>query len=315
VKRGMIGCVAAALVLSVKPAAAQQSICLVQGPGSACAEALQALTSGAPQFGIVAAAGSPVPGVEGTRGVTLGLVPKTSASLRVSAGGVRLPDLDASETVRSLTPVAVKLGTATRLFEGAATGFGALDLLLEGGVLTASGDGGGTAALLGAGARLGLLGETFGTPGVALSGMFRHLGTIRYGQSCVELPPTCGNGREGEADFGVDDISARLTVGKRVGPVGLLGGAGWDRFSTTGGTITYRGIGGVEDTNVTLAADAEDSRWSAFANLSYGLTIGSLVAELGWMSGGDAAPGYAPGSGYDPAQGTVFGSIALRIQL
>jgi hypothetical protein len=313
VKRWMIAAAAAAVLLPVAHAAGQQSICLVQGPGSACAEALQALASGAPQFGMVAAAGNPVPGVDGTRGVTLGLVPKTSASLRVSAGRVRLPDLDASQTERSLTPVALKLGTATRLFEGAATGAGAVDLLLEAGVLSGAGDGGGTAAVLGVGGRLALLRETFGVPGVALSGMFRHVGPIRYGRSCFD-PSRC-MGLNGEADLGVDDISARLTVGKRVGPVGLLGGAGWDRFSTAGGSIVYRGIGGIEDTNVTLATDAEDSRWSVFGNLSYGLTIGSLVGELGWMGGGDAARGYSPGTGYDPGQGTLFGSIALRIQL
>jgi hypothetical protein len=315
VKVQMIVAAAATVVLPAAHVAAQQSVCLVQGPGSACEEAFQALASGAPQFGIAAAGGNPVPGVEGTRGVTLGLIPKTSASLRVSAARVRLPNLDVAMTERTLTPVAFKLATATRLFEGGATGLGALDLLLEAGAFTGTGDGGRTAAVLGGGARIGVLRETFGAPGVALSGMVRHVGPIRYGKRCVGLPADC-SGLDGEAAFGVDDFSARLTVGKRVGPVGLLGGAGWDRFSTTHGVIGYRGIGGIEPTNVTVDADAHDSRWSAFANLSYGLPLGSLVAEGGWMSGGSAVDGYSPGSsGYDPGQGTFFGSIALRVQL
>lgn len=308
---------AVALGLFLSPAAAQlpgQPACQNQPQSTGCAVALQALASGAAQVGIVAAGGNPVPGVEGTRGLTLGIIPRTSLSLRVSTGRVRLPDLDRPEAQRTVAPFALKAGLATHPFEGV-RGLSALDVLLEGGVLTGTGDGGRTAAVLGAGARLGLLRETFTAPGVALSGMFRHVGPVHLGQGCVNVPG-CGVGPDGEVNFGVNDFSARLTVGKRVGPVGLLGGAGWDRFSTTHGFIGYQGTGGFEPTSGTVAVDRHDSRWSAFANLSYGLTVGSLVAEAGWMSGGDAVAGYTPPSGgYDPGQGTFFGSIALRVQL
>jgi hypothetical protein len=308
---------AAALGLSAGTATAQlptMPACQNQPQSTGCVVALQALASGAAQVGIVAAGGNTVPGVEGTRGFTLGIIPRTSLSLRMSTAQVRLPDLDDPESERTVMPFAVKAGLATHPFEGV-KGLSALDLLLEGGVLTGTGDGGRTAAVLGAGARLGLLRETFTTPGVALSGTFRHVGPVRYGEGCVNVPG-CGVGADGEADFGVNDYSARLTVGKRVGPVGLLGGAGWDRFSTTHGSIAYQGSEGFELASGTVAADRHDSRWSAFGNLSYGLTIGSLVAEAGWMSGGDAVSGYTPPSGgYDPGQGTFFGSIALRVQL
>jgi len=307
----------AALALGRGPAAAQLPTgpCGGQPQSTGCPAAHQALASAAPQFGIAAAGGNPVPGVDGTRGVTLGIIPKTSASLRIGTARARLPGLDVPQDERSVTPLVLKLGTATRLFEGGATGMGALDLLLEAGLLTGTGEGGRTAAVLGAGARLGLLRETFGAPGVALSGTFRHVGPIRYGQICSNVPG-CGVGGDGEIDFGVDDVSARFTVGKRVGPVGLLGGAGWDRFSTTHGLIAYQGSGGFEPVAGTAHADVHDSRWSAFANVSYGLTIGSLVGEAGWMSGGSAVDGYASGAGgFDPGQGTLFGSIALRVQL
>jgi hypothetical protein len=96
----------------------------------------------------------------------------------------------------------------------------------------------------------------------------------------------------------------------------VMGGAGWDRFSSTHGFIGYRGTGGFEPVSGTAGASVHDSRWSAFTNLSYGLTVGSLVAEAGWMSGGSAVEGYTPASGgFDPGQGTLFGSIALRVQL
>jgi hypothetical protein len=167
--------------------------------------------------------------------------------------------------------------------------------------------------VLGVGGRVALLRESFAAPGAALSGMFRHVGPLRYGESC--MIPACGAG-VGQTDFGVDDFSARLTVGKRVGPVGLLGGAGWDRFATTHGRIAYLGGDGFEPVAATAAADVHDSRWSAFVNVSRNLLVASAVAEVGWMSGGSAVDGYTSGAeGFDPGQGTLFGSIALRVQL
>jgi hypothetical protein len=312
--RGM-AIAAAALALGFAPAAgaAQSAACGAQSMLSGCPAVYQALASAAPQFGIVAAAGNSVPGVDGTRGLTLGIIPWTTGALRVSAAAVHLPELEGDGSERSLTPVAVKLGTATRLFGGTAGGTGALDLLLEGGVLTGTGEGGRNAAILGAGARIGLLRETFATPGVALSGTFRHTGRMQYGSGC--MAPACV-GFQGEAAFGLNDLGARLTIGKRLGPVGVAAGAGWDRFSTTGGFIAYQGSPVVQPASGTAEVDVHDSRWSAFVNLSKGLLIGSVVAEAGWMSGGDAVLNYAPGpGGYDPGQGTFFGSIALRVQL
>jgi len=306
---------AAALAFGCVPAggSAQSSACGAESMLSGCPGVYQALASAAPQFGIVAAAGNAVPGVEGTRGVTLGIIPRTTGMLRVSGAAVHLPDLETAGGERAITPVAVKLGTATQLFDGTAGGTGALDLLLEGGLLTGTGQGGRTAAIFGAGGRLALLRETFATPGVALSGMFRHTGRMQYGSDCSALPCV---GFDGEAVFGLNDVSARLTVGKRVGPVGLAVGAGWDRFSTTGGSIAYRGSPVATPSSGTAEVDVDDARWSAFVNLSKSLLLGSVVAEAGWMSGGDAVPNYTPGQGgYDPGQGTFFGSVALRVQL
>jgi hypothetical protein len=311
--------VVAAVMLGFAPvtAPAQSFACGTEPMSTNCPNALQAMASAAPQFGIVAGGGNPVPGVEGTRGVTLGLIPRTTATLRIGVGLVHLPDLRTPDGEEPTTPIAVKLGTATRLLEGSAAGTGALDLLLEGGLLTATGERGRTSVILGAGARLGLLRESFTTPGVALSGMYRHVGRMQYGSECPE--PACTFA--GRTRFGLNDLSARLTVGKRVGPVGLAAGAGWDRFSTTDGSFDYFAAtysGGAPTQVITgmREVDVQDSRWSAFVNLSRGLTIGSLVAEAGWMNGGDAVTNFAPGpGGYDPGQGTFFGSLSLRIQL
>jgi hypothetical protein len=270
--------------------------------------AKQALASAYPQVGIAAAGGSPILGTEGTRGITLGLVPKTTGTLRLNAARLRLPDLRSSasaEDVRTSTVMVVKVETATRLFDGfasgTAAGIGSLDLLLDAGLVPATGELSKTGTEVGAGARIGLLRETFGTPGVALSAMVRHTSRLRYGDS-----------DDGAVlDFPVTDLSSRFTVGKRVGPVGLLGGVGWNRFSTRGGfDYLTTSVGGDQDVKL------DDSRWSLFADLAWALPVGSLVVEGGWMSGGDAIAGYDPAThGYDPGDGTVFGSLGLRIQL
>ena len=284
-----------------------------------CYAAAQALASAYPQAGIRAAAGSFLPGVEGTRGLTLGIVPRTSLSLRVNAVSTRLPDLNANSTPandeRSDLSLAVKLNAATRLYGGMSAGtlqgIGAVDLLLEGGILPAAGQQDGTAAEWAAGARVGILGESFATPGVALSVVYRRLGAIKLGDRC--LPPgPCSPEQGSEVRIGTDDVSARLTVGKRVGPVGLLAGAGWDRFGLRDGSVARPAVA------QEVSGDGlHDARWSVFGSVAKSLLVGQVVLEGGWMSGGTAVDGYdasQPGA-YDPAKGTAFGSLALRVQL
>ena len=89
------------------------------------------------------------------------------------------------------------------------------------------------------------------------------------------------------------------------------GGVGWNRFSTRGG-FDYPSTSGGGESDLEL----DDARWSLFADLAWALPVGSLVVEGGWMSGGDAITGYDTAThGYDPGQGTVFGSLGLRISL
>jgi len=292
----------AAAALGARSAAAQIAV------GPFYFTARQALESAYPQVGIAAAGGSPVLGTEGTRGVTLGFIPRTTGTLRLNAARLRLPDLRSGasdEDVRTGVVTVVKLETATRLFEGfasgTAAGIGSVELLLDAGLVPASAVLKGTGTEVGAGARIGLLRETFGMPGVAVSAMVRH--TSRRHYSDDDSGTT--------VDFPVTDLGSRLTVGKRVGPVGLLGGVGWNRFSTRGG-FDYPSTSGGGESDLEL----DDARWSLFADLAWALPVGSLVVEGGWMSGGDAITGYDTAThGYDPGQGTVFGSLGLRISL
>ncbi len=305
------------------PAAAQSGgtdPCAQGDLGTDCRLAARTLRAAYAQTGILAAGGNPVPGLESTRGITLGLVPRTTASLRISAARQQFPDLaSVSGDDRTATATAIRLGTATRLFEGVSAGpingVGALDLLLDAALLPAAGQSRDAAAAFGAGARIGIVRETFGTPGVSLTAMYRHVGRQTYGHICPVPDVSCDGATLGEASFAVNDASGRLTVGKRVGPVGLLGGVGLDRFSTSGGVIGFV-QGGIDAIRADYGIQRHDTRWSFFGNLSYALIVGSLVAEGGWMEGGEpilVVDGDV--GGYQAGKGTPFGSLALRISL
>lgn len=317
IRRGMT-MVAAALAMAPAAVRAQDVSCTV----AACYRGFVALATAFPQTGILAAGGNPVPGVESMRGITLGIIPKTTASLRLSVARQVVPDLRAGAAAaddRSSAATAIRLGTATRLWEGVSSGpvsgIGAIDLLLDAAVLPAAGESRSAAAAFGAGARIGIIRETFGMPGVALTAMYRHVGRQEYGQLCPVSDVACGEDDfDAATSYSVHDASARLTVGKRVGPVGLLGGVGWDRFSTDGAAVAF--ISGTPDpVRTALSMKLHDTRWTAFANLAYALTVGALVAEGGVMSGGDETITIDGPPAFDTGRATPFGSLALRISL
>lgn len=316
---------AAALVMAPAAARAQNAACqgIIAPPASAadCDVAVDVLRAAYAQTGILAAGGNPVPGVESTRGITLGFLPGITASLSLGVARQSLPDLreGSAGEERNAVATAVRLGAAKRLFDGVAagpvSGVGAIDLLVDGAVLPSAEQGRKAAMSMGAGARLGLIRETFGTPGVSVTAMYRHVGKQEYGHLCPIPDVACEDSNVGEARFAVNDVSGRLTVGKRLGPVGVLGGVGIDRFSTSNGSVRFYG-GGLEPTAREVEVDRHDTRWSAFGNLSYGLIVGSLVAEAGYMGGGEASLVFDGDAGhYQAGKGTPFGSLALRITL
>lgn len=324
-KRAAAALVAGALWLVAGGRAAAQGAsdaCLAHPaaePQPGCYLAAQAIASAYPQTGVLVSGGNPVPGVESTRGITLGIVPKTTATLRIEGAWISLPELEGrSGDTRSALATAFRASTATRLFEGISAGpvggLGAIDLLLDGALLPSSGESHRATAAFGVGARIGIVRETFGTPGVALSAAYHHAGRQEIGGRCGPAAP-CPLGAAATAAYSLNDVGARLTVGKRVGPVGLLGGAGWDRFSTSNASFQYP-LGGTDASFGVADVRLHDSRWSLFGNVSYALIVGSLVAEGGWSGGGGAVRGYErAGSGFDPGKGTPFGSVSLRVSL
>jgi hypothetical protein len=314
---------AAAGLLGPAPAAAQDdplpSCSAFSADADACHAVRQALHSAVPQVGIAVLGGSPLPGTASVAGVRLGFVPGLTLSLRANAAGIKLPDVrygqqNGVSNQASKTLLYAGADAAVALFQGfssgTASGIGALDLLLSAGVLPGNGGLRGSLPTYGAGVRVGLLRETFGTPGVSLTGAWRGTGQAEYGGACAG-GGSCAAGTAPALAWHLHALSTRLVMGKRVARVGLSGGAGYDHYSDGNAHFTASSGGALLERRERVG----EGRWSAFAGLSWALPAGALTAEGGWMQGGDAVAGYPSGAAYDPGAGTPFGSLSLRLSL
>lgn len=346
------------LLLLAPPAAAQggspASFCERvpdQQLQSDCFTVAQAVEAAQPQLGILIASGNPTLGTASAGGLRLGTLPRVGASVRANLVFVRLPDLllSGSDEARRLNEAvgipAPALGgdVSVGVFPGFSVaptlgGIGSVDLLgsatwlpfrafdVEG-----FGDKGGDLAY-GFGARLGVLRESFVTPGVSVSVMYRRLGEVAFGDVCRgeeiregESTFRCvetfsgSRGDAGEFSFDLNGWSTRATVGKRLLGLGLTAGVGYDRFDSEIG-FGVRGPEDVLGAGTTVFVRAEDlelesDRWSAFVDLSYTLLVGTLALEAGWLQGSDPIDGFPSTSDFDPRRGTWFGSLGLRIAL
>lgn len=271
------------------------------------ARALQA------QVGLLSGLGSEVSGSAGTLGRRLGRTPRVAFGARAAFARLALPDLNDAGTEPSressfIVP-AVDANLVVGLFDGFSPlptvgGVFSLDLLIRTGVVfLPRGEGfDGRATSFTYGARLGLLRESFTLPGVALSVSRRTLGNLRYGDA---------NGPGGgEVELDPSVTSFRATVGKDLFAIGVLAGAGWDRYS---GSAAVRAAGSGTVVGGT-APDFHFSRRVVFTGASMNFLILQLSTEFGW------APGFEPPASYlaapfDPSGSTFYGSVAFRLTI
>jgi hypothetical protein len=338
---------AAAALVVAGPLAAQEDINTVcdglpERVLDECVVVAQAVDAVQPQLGILLAGGNPTLGTASTGGVRLGLIPRVSLTGRVNVIEARLPDIRdtdrAEDLQRRVLAPAVGANLSVGLTQGFSVapmigGFGAIDLLGSVSVLPLSllEEFGDDAFSWGAGARVGLIRESFVTPGVSVSLMYRNLGDVSFGEVCegTEGPsPTAPTdpdrsvctdpspGEVGEMEFGLSNWSTRAAVSKRLLGLGLTAGLGYDRFDTdadfafstsldSGETevYRYRNVG------------VDNDRWSAFLNASFTVLVASLVAEAGWMQGSDPIQGFPNDTDFDAGEGTWFGSLGARLSL
>jgi hypothetical protein len=333
----------AAAALVAAPLAAQNDIstvCASSVPLPAveeCSIVAQAVDAAQPQLGILMAGGNPILGTASTGGVRLGLIPRVSLTGRVNVVAARLPDIreeadGEAEQFRVPAP-AVGANVSIGLTQGFSVapligGFGAIDLLGSVSVLPlelVGDDFGENAFSWGAGARVGLVRESFVMPGVSVSLMYRDLGDVNFGTVCEgsEVPvadnrSTCTAGGDfGEINFGLSNWSARGAVSKRLLGLGLTAGVGYDKFDTDA-DFAFRAPGppvGTEQVYRFSDIAVDNDRWSAFLDASFTILVASLVGEVGWMQGSDPIDGFPSTSDFDPGEGTWFGSVGFRLSL
>jgi len=341
----MRAAIAAALVVSAAPLAAQGDIETVCNQYSGevqarCAAVAQAVDAAQPQLGILLAGGNPTLGTASTGGVRLGLIPRFSVTARVNVVAARLPDIrevsagDEGVDVDEFRVPAPAVGANVSLgltngFSVAPMigGFGAIDLLGSVTVLPlslAGDDFGDNAYSWGAGARVGLMRESFITPGVSVSLMYRNLGEIQFGTVCEGTEVSVGDNRStcagggdfGEINFGLTNLSGRAAISKRLLGLGLTAGVGYDKFNTDA-NFAFRSpvIAGTEQIVRFEDVEVDNDRWSAFLDGSFTLLFGSIVGEIGWMQGADPIGSFPSSSDFDAKEGTWYGSAGIRLSL
>ncbi|CAN5759682.1 hypothetical protein BH23GEM10_BH23GEM10_08980 [soil metagenome] len=281
-----------------------------------CGNVADAITILQPRIGMAATGGNPVFGTASTLGMRIGSMPRISLGLRVSAAEADLPPVErqSSDDDVSFPIGSVSMDVSAGVFPGlnllpTVGGFASLDLLASAGFMPLpSGEGFDDSAPFtwAAGARVGLLRESFTAPGVSVSAMYRRLGDATYGSPTLT---------DRDAHFTLDDqsvTSIRGTAGKRVLGFGLTAGAAWDRYSSDV-------AGSVRDSDPVAGAFelpfAQDgltqTRTSYFGNVSFTLLILNMAVELGWQEGGEAVE---DGSDRLSKKG-VFGGLAVRLAI
>jgi hypothetical protein len=160
------------------------------------------------------------------------------------------------------------------------------------------------------GGRIGILRESFTAPGVSLTGLYRRINDVSFGDRVLT-----GNDSYFDAE-GMSALSLRAVVGKRVIGLGLSGGLGYNRYSSDV-LIGVNNPGGSGPARFDLPrTDLTNSRVIAFGGAQWTTLIVSFVGEIGWQSGGDDFGAPLPAGRTVPEDnGAFFGTLAVRLAL
>jgi hypothetical protein len=269
-----------------------------------------------PRMGIAQSGGNPVPGTASTLGMRIGSIPRTSLALRASAAYAGLPPIRRIDSVEDVTfPVgSINADMSIGILPGLSLlptvgGLGSVDLIGSVGILPLPrGEGFDDSAPItwAAGARIGILRESFTAPGVSIDLLHRRMGPAAWGSADLT-----------EEDVwlrmtGMRASSARAVVGKRLFGFGLTGGIAYDRY-TMDVEASIRDAVVLDPARVLdIAGDRiSTGRTAIFANASLTLLVLNLGTEVGWQQGAEAIDG-ASGR---RQRGSIFGGLAIRLAI
>ena len=156
----------------------------------------------------------------------------------------------------------------------------------------------------GLGGRLGLLRETFLTPGISVTWMQRDLPTVNV------LGRVSGDELD-VRDVRVSTTAWRVVGGKNFSVFGFAVGGGQDRYDTEANAQVTINHLGPSVTSGVISARQQMTRTNVFGNLSLNLPVLRVVAEIGRASGGKEST-YNTFSGHEPSEPRSYASLGLR---
>ncbi len=264
--------------------------------------------------GLVAVLGSDFQGTSSTLGRRLGTIPRFGVSVSASALRAGMPNVGAAtagELAQQQTALLAGLrGTVAAGvldgFQPAPTvgGIFSVDVIAAVSVLRLPTDAGfaGSGAAFGAGARVGLIRESFTLPGISVAASRTWHGDVEIGSAA--------EGRPGHATSALTVSSLRATGGKNWFVIGLMGGVGWDRYEGDVQLAVPRFAGDRGHASGFVRSE----RVLYFVSGWFNFLLTRLSVELGRADGvGDPFAGRS--GGYDPSNPTWFASGTFRITL
>lgn len=311
--RAAAGIVAVAMVVVAGRVDAQEELraqCTSAGATVPfCELAVYGLETLTARAGIASAGGNPVPGTASTFGMRLGPLPRMSLAVRFTLMPVELPPIyvrGQDETPDGLV-TSINVDGSVGLFTGfsvAPTVGGLLSVDLLGNLSFLDMPGGegfndDNPVAWAVGARVGITRESFTAPGISVSGMYRRITELRYGDTAMS---------RADALIQIDGHrvwNVRAAISKRLSLAALTGGIGYDHHSGAGFVRVAEAEGREDGFSI--------GRFNAFASGGATFLILTLAGELGWQQGADA-PGDLAGADIAGKSG-FFGSVAIRLAI
>ncbi len=312
-----------------------------------CSSVATTLSSIQPAIGMGFSGGNPTLGMGGTLGTRFGLVPRIAVTARLNGVFTEVPDifddfegtLAEGESFDSLPTRAIPLGAlqadvALGVFNGITLvpmlgGLGSIDLLGSVAFIPVIDEVGLEDAIIswGAGARIGILKGGLVAPGLAVSGMYRRIGEVQFGDVEEEDP--------GEFATDLRTLSLRATASKGIAMFDFAVGAGYDKY-TSDPNFNFRvqcqtdecrlaSTNPASDEGLTLTmvenidGEVETAAWNVFGNVGLSLLLLNLVGEIGYQQATDVLTGEdLEGRALteeEIGEGRIFASIGLRLTL
>ncbi|HEX6590144.1 MAG TPA: hypothetical protein VF039_14155 [Longimicrobiales bacterium] len=308
-----------------------------------CSNVATTLSTLQPTIGITFSGGNPTLGMGGTLGTRFGLIPRFSVTARVNAAYAEGPDFEefASQVgegeelppaeTRGIPLGAIQGDVAIGVFNGITLvpmlgGLGSIDLLGSVSFIPVIESVGLEEAIVswGVGARVGILKGGLLAPGLSVSGMYRKLGEVQFGDIEDEDP--------GEFAMDLSTLSLRAALSKGFAMFDFAVGAGYDKYSSdpafnfavecqTNECVAASADG--SGITVTMAedisGDVSTAAWNVFGNVGLSLLLFNLVGEVGYQQATDILTGGDVDgrtlTEEEIGEGRFFGSLGLRLTL